>query len=283
MGADGNPLVSIVIPVKNGMPYLRECIESLISSSYKNLEIIVSDDGSIDGSVEYLTGLQFPNLRVISPPIPMGIGAHWSYVSAKANGAYIKLLCSDDFVTQNGIANQVRALELNSQVTMVSSRRTYIDPSGRTILNSKKFDSIPLTIPGKQALIKSLFAGTNIFGEPSSVMFRTEVFTRFLPWDDMQPYLLDFEFYARLLLGSEMKVVFLPTLDATFRIHGVSLSSQIHSKNSGSLNVMIKKFGTHFNFSKPQLVWIRVKSFIRTVFRSIVFLAVERLRHIHIT
>ena len=45
-----NPLVSIIIPVYNTKPYLERCIQSIVHQTYKNLEILLIDDGSTDGS-----------------------------------------------------------------------------------------------------------------------------------------------------------------------------------------------------------------------------------------
>lgn len=49
------PLVSVVIVNYNGLKFLKECIQSLIAQTYKNLEIIVVDNASSDNSIEYLT------------------------------------------------------------------------------------------------------------------------------------------------------------------------------------------------------------------------------------
>nr|WP_054674792.1 glycosyltransferase [Veillonella denticariosi] len=62
-----NPLVSIIIPVYNTKPYLERCIQSIVHQTYKNLEILLIDDGSTDGS----SGLcdrfeeQYANIHVV--------------------------------------------------------------------------------------------------------------------------------------------------------------------------------------------------------------------------
>ncbi|EFP2986005.1 glycosyltransferase, partial [Campylobacter jejuni] len=47
-----NPLITIIIPIYNVAPYLRECLNSVINQTYKNLDIILVDDGSDDGSLD---------------------------------------------------------------------------------------------------------------------------------------------------------------------------------------------------------------------------------------
>ncbi|RDU54612.1 glycosyl transferase family A [Helicobacter sp. MIT 00-7814] len=52
MTANKNPLISIIVPIYNVEPYLRECLESLINQSYTNLDIVLVDDGSLDSSLD---------------------------------------------------------------------------------------------------------------------------------------------------------------------------------------------------------------------------------------
>ena len=59
-----NPLVSIIVPVYNAIAYLEDCIMSLMKQSYKNLEILLIDDGSTDGSAELCDKLECNRVRV---------------------------------------------------------------------------------------------------------------------------------------------------------------------------------------------------------------------------
>lgn len=51
------PLISVIVPCYNVMEYLPKCVESILSQTYKNLEIILVDDGSTDSSGKYVTGM----------------------------------------------------------------------------------------------------------------------------------------------------------------------------------------------------------------------------------
>ena len=60
------PQITVGIPVYNAMPYLPECMDSILRQSYAHFEILVINDGSSDGSLEYLKSLRDPRLRLLS-------------------------------------------------------------------------------------------------------------------------------------------------------------------------------------------------------------------------
>ena len=265
------PLVSIVIPVKNGLPYLVECIQSVLATDYPNLEIVVSDDGSVDGSTEYLYNLRIDQLTVFHPERPLSIGDHWTFVSRLASGKYIKLLCSDDTITKNGILNQVFVLEQNDQVCMVSSKRKIINKKGLTLLRSFGSDRKQKTLDGRLALKKSIKSGTNIFGEPSSVMFRREQFMECMPWNDTLPYVLDLDFYSKLLLLPKSQVHLASSVDATFRVHGGSLSSRIQKDQTREFLTFVDLHKEELKFDQFQLILVKLKVRFKTKVRRFIF------------
>lgn len=70
-----NDLVSIVIPVYNAEKYLSECVQSALSQTYKNIEIICVDDGSTDSSPEILNKLASdnPSIKIITQKMPAAV------------------------------------------------------------------------------------------------------------------------------------------------------------------------------------------------------------------
>ena len=59
------PLVSVVMPVHNGMPWLALALDSVLAQTYTNIEVIIINDGSTDGTSQYLAGLTDSRVRVI--------------------------------------------------------------------------------------------------------------------------------------------------------------------------------------------------------------------------
>ena len=87
------PLVSIVVPVFNGMPHLVALTDSLLAQTYPDLEIIFSEGGGTDGSMAYLSSIQDPRVRLVSQTQGTSAAQNWTAVTHEARGEFIKLVC----------------------------------------------------------------------------------------------------------------------------------------------------------------------------------------------
>jgi glycosyltransferase involved in cell wall biosynthesis len=97
-----NSLISIVIPVYNGESYLPRCIESVLSQSYKNLEIIIVNDGSTDKSPYICDGYRKRDKRIkVIHRKNAGPGAARGEGVRVATGDYIAFVDADDFIDKN--------------------------------------------------------------------------------------------------------------------------------------------------------------------------------------
>ena len=93
-----SPLISVIIPVYNVKGYLERCVESVLTQDYKNIEVIIVDDGSTDGSAEICEALASKDNRiVVIHQINAGISAARNAGIKKSSGDYISFIDSDDF------------------------------------------------------------------------------------------------------------------------------------------------------------------------------------------
>lgn len=111
----GSPLVSVIIPCYNSEDYIDECISSVLNQTYKNIEIIVVDDGSTDMSLDVLN--RFKNLKVLRQDNSGACVARNNGLK-KSKGKYIKFLDSDDFLEIDIIKKQVLLAEDSSEDTI---------------------------------------------------------------------------------------------------------------------------------------------------------------------
>ena len=113
------PIVSVVIPTYNAAQYLPESIESVLSQSWQDFEIIIVDDGSTDNTQEVVGAFNSIKIRYVrqensgGPSRPRNVGIH------HARGKYISLFDSDDLMSRNKLAEAVSFLEQYSDLGLV--------------------------------------------------------------------------------------------------------------------------------------------------------------------
>ncbi|SDH86943.1 MULTISPECIES: glycosyltransferase family 2 protein [Winogradskyella] len=221
-----NPKVSICIPTYNGVKFIAEAMDSAICQTYGNLEIIVSDDASIDGTLKIIETYKFKTSIPISVyhHEPNGIGANWNNCIKKAKGDYIKFLFQDDVLIPSCIEQMVNILEQNPKLGMVASKRKFIVEqdltSDATKLWIEKYGDLQRGLHFKinknvQIIDRSLFKSNeflkppikNKIGEPSAVLFRKSITDIIGFYREDLKQILDYEFCYRLLKKQDIAII----------------------------------------------------------------------------
>lgn len=105
-------LVSVIIPVYNSEEYLDQCLTSVIKQTYKNIEIILIDDGSSDRSLEIIEGHAKADARVkILRKKNGGVASARNCGVKHSSGKYIAFVDSDDFLDDNYISHMIKVAE----------------------------------------------------------------------------------------------------------------------------------------------------------------------------
>lgn len=92
------PLVTVIIPVFNQRAdFLRQCIESVVGQNYPNLEVIISDNHSDNGSWDVINSYADSRLRIVRPPVHLPMVQHWAFAAFQAKGEYLSMMGSDDW------------------------------------------------------------------------------------------------------------------------------------------------------------------------------------------
>lgn len=192
-------LASVVVPVFNGMPHLRDLVAALLAQEYPDLEIVFSDGGSTDGSLEYLKSIDDPRVRVMTIPAGSGAAANWTAVTEASRGEFIKLVCQDDLITPDAVSRQVAALQAAPTAVMVIAPRDIIDARGNILYAKRGCQGLtPGLHSGADVIHRCYVRGANIIGEPLTVLFRREPLLASMPWDDSNPLMLDVTQYAKV-------------------------------------------------------------------------------------
>ena len=225
MATSRQPLLSIVVPVYNGMPYLKETLDSTLGQLTSDIQIVVRNNGSTDGTAAYLDSIQDPRVRVVHSDHTVSAGRNWSEVCRQATGTYTKVLCADDVVLPGGLDRQLTAARAHPDAVAIASRRQIIDEQGRVILRAHGLAGFVGRFDGADVAKRAILKGTNPFGETSSALFRTDVLLKELPFTEDHPYLTDFDMFVRVLQHGAF--VGLDTVDGAFRVSSTSWSASI--------------------------------------------------------
>jgi glycosyltransferase involved in cell wall biosynthesis len=220
-----SPKISVIIPVFNGQNYLREAIDSVLSQTYKNYEIIVVDDGSTDETWKIiqsygssLLGIQKENGGVASA-LNCGI--------QHASGKYIAWLSHDDLFLPNKLERQIIFLNQFPQFKACYTDYYSIDENGRIIIEIET-----PWYPRDQAL-RALFGRAYING--STMLIERTCFDRVGWFSEKLRYTQDTEMWLRLLRHFEIGRV--PEKLGKGRMHPVqgSINVEVHRTEAESM------------------------------------------------
>lgn len=133
-----NDLISVIIPIYNVSEYLKECLDSILEQSYKNLEIILVDDGSTDGSSEICDEyqLKYSKIKVIHQK-NKGLGLSRNTGLNQAHGKYVIFIDSDDYIGSNNIEH-LYTEAISTNVDLVIGGYTQVDDSHRILFSKRE-------------------------------------------------------------------------------------------------------------------------------------------------
>ena len=211
---DSLPLVSIIIPTCDGARFVRETINSALSQTYEDIEVIVVDDGSRDETVAITSSFDDPRLTVITLTEPSGHAARPRNMGAVASkGSLIAPLDHDDLAHPERVARQVEHFARDPQLVLIGAQGVRIDGAGIEIG--------PWSVPtGEDRVVKALRWGCPFIH--SATMFRREAFDEVGGYDERPVMAQDHALWLRLAgIGG---VDNLPDVLCSYRIHPTQIT-----------------------------------------------------------
>lgn len=174
------PLVSVVIPVFNRFGLIGECVESALAQSYRNIEVIVSDNCSTDGTQEIVRHYTREDQRVslLESPTNCGPVRNWLRGLQAAKGTYCKLLFSDDLLHPTAIEKQVQAMGDGNVEAAFSSASVGSVPWAGDIFY--KIAASTRHLSGQEYVFRSLIRPRDYPVSPCAFLFYRERYTAVL-------------------------------------------------------------------------------------------------------
>ncbi len=192
---DSKPQITIVTPVWNGMPYIRECVESVLAQDFSDWEMIISDNGSTDGTRQYLSTLSDKRIQVFLQDSNLGIFGNLNFVFSKATCPFSQVLCADDYFTDSESLSRVVKYWVRQPDSVQISRANLGSSTGSS--GTEYFLKVaPAYITPEISDLMFLLFGC-IPGNLSNVSLRTTIVKELGGFREDLPYAGDFEFWSR--------------------------------------------------------------------------------------
>ncbi|HEY9603932.1 MAG TPA: glycosyltransferase [Allocoleopsis sp.] len=223
--------ISVIIPVYNGERTIEETIRSVLNQTFKDLELIVIDDGSKDSTLEIISCITDPRLKVFSYP-NLGQAASRNRGIARACGEYISFLDADDLWTPDKLEAQFQALQENPQAAVAYSWTKCIDESGEF---SRRGSHISATgdVYAQLLLIDFIENGSN-------PLIRTQALAEVGDFDESMVPSEDRDMWLRL--AARYHFVAVPSPQVLYRQSVNSESANVVRMEAASLRVIERAF-----------------------------------------
>jgi len=213
------PKVSICLPTYNGEKFLIEALDSILSQTYKDFEVIVCDDASKDKTPEIISQYvdksskisYFPNTR------NLGIFQNWNKCIEHSSGEYLTVFGQDDVMLPRNLEVQVNILDLHPDVGLVVPGVNIIDGRSQEIefwaCSENKLEK------GREWLLRNAGWGNNV-GRAPFVFLRKDALEKTGGlFNSEYVYTGDFEMWARIAVVSELYFINNEIL-GYYRLHG---------------------------------------------------------------
>lgn len=211
-------LVSVIIPLYNAEKYIEETMESILNQTYKNIEIVVVDDGSKDQSASIVKNIErkYPEQIKYILQKNQGVSVARNTGIENASGEYISFLDSDDLWHQTKIEKQMESMHKNNMNACYCGYMNFYEETGEKVENTTNFVKGNMT---KDFLTHQVFAQTSTWIFKKSIVMDHNIrFTPGCSWGE------DLEFLFKLM--SVTNVCYVDEYLTYYRIlSGGSLSS----------------------------------------------------------
>lgn len=217
-GARERPVVTVLMPVYNGEPFVGQTVESILRQTWADFEFIIVNDGSTDRTREVVASFGDPRIRLVDNGVNLGLTKSLNRGLALARGEFVARQDSDDLSHPSRLAEQVAFMRSNPAVAVVGTQVRVIDERGHV---SRR--------PGWQratsdAGIRFQLMFDNAFIH-TSVLFRREIVRELLGgYDEGFRTGQDFELWSRV--AARYAVANLPRPLVDYRFHNNSTAAR---------------------------------------------------------
>jgi len=224
------PLVSVIMAAYNTEKYIAEAIESVLSQTYSNWELVIADDASTDTTADIVDryARQDGRIKMIRLDKNSGQAIARNKAIEKSMGKYLAILDADDVSLPDRLLKQVEFLESNTDISLVGSSAELIDEAGKAIGTKRK----PLS--NKEIrfrlLLQTQFTASTVCTTKSAFMEVGGFDTKYL-------YAEDYDLWSRLVKKGE-KLANIAQPLVLYRMHSNSVSRKTETQKIQEQNAL---------------------------------------------
>jgi putative methyltransferase (TIGR04325 family) len=218
------PKVSVILPCYNDDSFVAQAIESVLSQSFEDFELIVTDDGSTDRTADKIRAISDPRISFEALPENHGYSSVLNASIARARGELIALHCSDDVFLPGKLQRQVAALDADLELAAVFGKPLFIDKNGQPSAPlSNPFDGIFIDgLADRFAWLRFFLLHGNGLCHPTALV-RRAIYDDVGGYDPLLMQLQDYDFWIRVSGKYEIEVLNEPLI--AYRVLGEGLNT----------------------------------------------------------
>lgn len=215
-----NPLVSIIIPVYKGESYMKEAIESALNQTYKNIEVIVVNDGSPDdGKTDAIAKTYGDRIRYFYKENG-GVSSALNYGIKKMNGEWFSWLSHDDLYMSDKIEKQIKAVRnLENKICVVRCNTLSIDAKGNLIMRPQR--KIEGTFSAEEMFKMHSLKEIGLYG--CTLLINKQILDECGEFDEKLRTIQDEDYWTRIMFKGYTFISIKDTL-VKIRVHGKQMT-----------------------------------------------------------
>jgi len=226
------PKVTVLMPVLNAAAYLRQAVESILSQTFSDWELLIVDDASTDDSVALVETFTDERIRLVRNAVNCGVAATLNTGIELARGQYIARMDADDISLPTRIEEQAGYLDARPDLDVVGVKIVLVDAWGNETGYWQDDQDV-----ATGAEIRALLPARNCLAHPG-VMMRRAVALEF-GYRSSVPYAQDYDLWLRITADGR-RIEKLDKVLLKYRVHHNSITSKSNEKEAGLKNIRIK-------------------------------------------
>jgi len=242
------PAVSVIIPNYNRESLIGRAIQSVLDQTFRDLELIIVDDGSTDQSAAFVKTIQDSRVTLVTHPVNLGLAAAWNTGIREARSGLIAFLDSDDSWHPDKLVEQISFLQNNPDVAGCTTG--YIQ-SG--------LHRTRMVIPSQKDLELKQILFHNTLHLGTTMLIHREVFDKTGPFDEILIRGQDTDWLIRFVQTGNLCVI--PKLLATVNQHtqrSAAILEQARIEMHNKYHQTYRRFGTLYAHKKVAKMWADV-------------------------